>query len=217
MHAYFKFRLISLYRALLVCGLVSLATSTAAAQIPESNKIDPRKALIYRIATNDRIRIGVFQEPELDMIGRVDIKGTVNLNLLGPLKVIGLTIPEAENTVEAAYRDGRFLRNPQVTITVEEYTPREVSIQGQIKNPARYPLPIEQTMTLLELVTRAGGFTDTAKGTAVNVTRINPDGTKQVFTVDVQSIIKGSNKAKAEDSSLLLLPGDIVYVPERLF
>lgn len=192
-------------------------TGMLSAQTSDGTQIDPRKALVYRIATNDRIRIGVFQEPELDMIGRVDIKGTINLNLLGSVKVSGMTIPEAENAVEKAYQDGRFLRNPQVTITVEEYTPREVSIQGQIKNPSRYPLPIEQTLTVLELVTRAGGFTDTAKGTAVNVTRISPDGSKQVFTVDVESIIKGRNKAKVEDSSLLLMPGDIVYVPERVF
>jgi polysaccharide export outer membrane protein len=206
-----------LYRVCLFAVFALFAAAVGQAQIPESRKIDPRKALVYQIATNDRIRIGIFQEPELDMIGRVDIKGTVNLNLLGPVKLVGMTIPEAEDAVEAAYRDGRYLRNPQVTITVEEYTPREVSIQGQIKNPSRYPLPIEQTMTVLELVTRAGGFTDTAKGTAVNVTRINPDGSKQVFTVDVESIIKGRDKAKAEDSSLLLMPGDIVYVPERLF
>jgi polysaccharide export outer membrane protein len=118
--------------------------------------------------------------------------------------------------VETAYREGRYLRNPQVTITVEVYAPREVSIQGQIKSPGRYVLPIEQTMTVIELVTKANGFTDTAKGTAVNITRINPDGTKQVFTVDVESLIKGKNKAKASDDAFVLLPGDIVYVPERL-
>lgn len=190
--------------------------SQLTAQIPSGKPaIDPSKAIVYRVATNDRIRVGVFQEPDLDMIARVDVKGTVNLPLLGPIKVSNLTIPEAELAIENTYRDGRFLRNPQVTISVEEYTPREVSIQGQVKNPGRYPLPIEQTMSVLELVTRAQGFTDTAKGTAVTVTRINPDGTKDVFIVDVESLIKGKNKAKAEDSSQVLLPGDIVYVPER--
>ena len=56
-----------------------------------------------------------------------------------------------------------------------------------------------------------GGF-----GTAVTVTRILPDGTKKVFTVDVDSVIKGKRDTKTDDSSLMLLPGDIVYVPERL-
>lgn len=198
--------------AVLAAGSLALR-----AQPADSTAIDPRKALAYRIATNDRIRIGVFQEPDLDMIGRVDMKGTINLHLLGAVKLIGMTISEAEKTVQEAYRNGRYLRNPQVTITVEEYAPREVSIQGQIKNPGRFPLPIEQTMSVLELVTRAQGFTDTAKGTAVSVTRIKEDGSKEVFTVDVESLIKGRSRATAQDNTLLLLPGDIVYVPERLF
>lgn len=194
-----------------------MAGHPLSAQVPSNQPpVDPSKAIVYRISTNDIIRIGVFQEPDLDMIARVDVKGMVNLPLIGQIKVINYTIPEAESVIEDAYQSGRFLRNPQVTISVQEYTPREVSIQGQVRTPGRYSLPIEQTMSLLELVTRAGGFTDTAKGTAVNVTRVNSDGTKEVFTVDVDSLIKGRDRAKAEDSSLTLLPGDIVYVPERI-
>lgn len=208
---------LSLFTAL-VAGLVfSVGVSAGLAQTPSTQPpFDPNKAIVYRIATNDTIRIGVFQEPDLDMISRVDVKGMVNLPLIGQIRVINYTIPEAEHAIETAYRDGRFLRNPQVTISVQEYTPREVSIQGQVRNPGRYPLPIEQTMSLLELVTRAQGFTDTAKGTAVTITRIKDDGTKEVFTVDVESLIKGRDRAKVKDSSLTLLPGDIVYVPERI-
>ena len=204
-------------RALVVTLLASMTWQLLPAQIPNNQPpVDPNKAIVYRITTNDIIRIGVFQEPDLDMIARVDVKGMVNLPLIGQIRVINYTIPEAESAIEAAYQNGRFLRNPQVTISIQEYTPREVSIQGQVRNPGRYPLPIEQTMSLLELVTRAQGFTDTAKGTAVSVTRVNADGTKEVFTVDVESLIKGRDRAKAKDSSLILLPGDIVYVPERL-
>lgn len=206
-----SFRLL-FFIALAGCGLAALPAQTDNAQ----QNADSRKALIYRIATNDRIRVGVFQEPDLNIISRVDINGTINLPLLGQIKVKNDTITEAEKIIADAYRDGRYLRDPQVTITVEEYAPREVSIQGQVRSPSRYTLPIEQTMTVLELVTKAGGFTDTAKGTAVTVTRINADGTKQVFTVDVASMIKGKDKDKTDDGSLILLPGDIVYVPERI-
>jgi polysaccharide export outer membrane protein len=205
------------FRSLFATLLLLATWHYLPAQTPSNQPpVDPTRAIVYRIATNDIIRIGVFQEPDLDMIARVDVKGMVNLPLIGQIKVINYTIPEAEVAIETAYRDGRFLRNPQVTISVQEYTPREVSIQGQVRNPGRYPLPIEQTMSLLELVTRAQGFTDTAKGTAVTVTRVNADGTKEVFTVDVESLIKGRDRAKAKDSSLILLPGDIVYVPERI-
>jgi polysaccharide export outer membrane protein len=71
-------------------------------------------------------------------------------------------------------------------------------------------------MTVLEAITKCGGFTDSAKGTEVRVTRVGPDGKVKVFTVDIDSLIKGKDRARSEDDSLLLLPGDIIYVPERL-
>ena len=127
----------------------------------------------------------------------------------------GLSVSDAQHAIEKAYQEQRFLRNPQVTISIEEYAPREVSISGQVKSPGRYLLPIESTMSIVDLVTQAGGFTDIAKGTAVTVTPTAPNGTKQVITVDVQSLIQGKDQGKKDDS-LLLQPGDIIYVPERI-
>jgi len=58
-------------------------------------------------------------------------------------------------------------------------------------------------MTLLELVSKAGGFTDTAKGTAVRVTRILSDGSQTKTSIhDVDSILRGRKDSRAEDSSL---------------
>jgi polysaccharide export outer membrane protein len=175
-----------------------------------------RPTLSYTIALTDRLRITVYQEEDLSVIARVDAKGTVNLPLVGEVQVYGKTVSEAQKIIEGSYRAGRYLKNPQVTINIEEYAPREVSIQGMVRNPGRYPLPIEATMTVLELVTKAGGLTDTARGTAITVTRITPEGKKSVFSIDVESLIKGRDRAKATDDSLILVPGDIVYVPERI-
>jgi polysaccharide export outer membrane protein len=177
---------------------------------------EAKPPLTYTIALTDRLRITVYQEEDLSVIARVDSKGCVNLNLVGEVPVAGKSVSEAQKAIEVAYREGRYLKNPQVTINIEEYAPREVSIQGMVRNPGRYPLPIEANMTVLELVTKAGGLTDTAKGTAISVTRISPEGKKTVTTVDVESLIKGRDRAKATDNSLILQPGDIVYVPERI-
>lgn len=182
---------------------------------------DPKPApapavLSYKITLTDLLRVDIYLEEDLRTLSRVDAKGRINLPLVGEVAVAGLTVSEAQKAVENAYRDGRFLRAPQVTINVEAYAAREVSIQGQVRSPGRYPLPIETSMTVLELVTKAGGFTDTARGTAVTVTRVLPDGKKQVFTLDVDSLIKGKSGASAADNSLLLEPGDIVFVPERI-
>jgi polysaccharide export outer membrane protein len=170
----------------------------------------------YTLTATDRLRIAVYQEDDLSSIVRIDANGEVNLLLVGEVKVAGLTVRKAQKVIEDAYRDGRFLRNPQVIITVEEYAPREVSIGGQVRNPGRYPLPIESTMTVVDLVTKAGGLTDIARGTAVTITHITADGKKITTTVDVDSIVKGKTQAKADDTTIQLQPGDIVYVPERI-
>jgi polysaccharide export outer membrane protein len=175
-----------------------------------------KKSYIHTLGLADRVRISVYQEEDLTSLTRIDARGRVNMPLLGEIVIGGMTVVEAQAAIENAYKEGRFLRNPQVTISVEEYAPREVSISGAIRNGGRYTLPIESTLTVADLVTKAGGITDIGKGTAVTVTRFLPDGTKKVFTVDVDSVIRGKKDTKTDDSSLVLLPGDNVYVPERL-
>jgi polysaccharide export outer membrane protein len=199
-----------------ITSLALLASALAAARAADAPR--PAGAQSYNIRATDKLRIMVFQEDDLSTVCRVDARGTVNLPLVGEVRVRGLTLSDAERTIEKAYKDGRFLRKPEVTVAVDEYAPREVSIQGMVKNPGRYPLPIESTMSVLDLVTKAGGFTDTAQGTAVRVTRILPDGSTKVITLDVESLIKGknSNKQSSENNVLLLEPDDIVYVPERI-
>ena len=80
----------------------------------------------------------VFQEDDLGITARVDSKGDINLNMVGEVHVAGQTLEEAEQAIEAAYMAGQFLRHPKVTLTVEELAPREVSVQGYVKNPGRY-------------------------------------------------------------------------------
>lgn len=198
-----------LLAALALCGGLT-------AQSPNTG-LTVKKSYVHTLGLADRVRIAVYQEEDLTSLTRIDSRGRVNMPLLGEIVIGGMTVVEAQTAIENAYKEGRFLRNPQVTINVEEYAAREVSISGAIRTPARYTLPIESTLTVVELVTKAGGITDIGKGTAVTVTRILPDGTKKVFTVDVDSVIRGKKDSKTDDSSLVLLPGDNVYVPERLF
>jgi polysaccharide export outer membrane protein len=198
----------------LIILVFSLSLSISALSAADA----PNQAILsYKITLTDLLRVDIYQEDDLRTMARVDAKGNINLPLGGEVPVAGLTVSEAQKAVEDSYRDGRYLRTPQVTINVEAYAAREVSIQGQVRSAGRYPLPIETSMTVLELVTRAGGFTDTAKGPAVNVTRISPDGKKKVYTIDVDSLLKGKDRANISDNSLMLEPGDIVFVPERLF
>lgn len=203
---------------LLLAGLVVLLFLSPAAALAQSgNPADAKKAYVHRLQLADRVRVAVYQEDDLTSVVRIDARGMINLPLLGEISIGGLTVTEAQDAIQRAYRDNRYLRSPQVTLSVEEYAPREVSIHGQVRSPGRYSLPNESTFTVEELVTKAGGLNDIAKGNSVTVRRTLPDGTTQTFTVNVESIIKGRrNDPKIAESNILLLPGDIVFVPERL-
>jgi polysaccharide export outer membrane protein len=180
----------------------------------------PAPSIPYKILHNDKIGIEVFGEPDLSKVDRVDDKGNISPILTGPVHVADLTLPEAQKVIEAAYRDGRYLLHPVVSLTPQELAPREVSVQGPgIKNPARYPLPLESSITLIDMISRAGSFTDVAAGNRVVVTRLAADGVPQVYTIDVISVLKGKekDKEKIERAHMLLEPGDIIYVGEAVF
>ena len=200
---------------LIILGLTVLGFASAGFAATKPGKTE-KTPFVYRLTITDRLRVSVFHEDDLAEVVRVDSNGNIKLELAGDLHVAGLTVNEAQKAIEKAYRDGRFLRNPQVSLSIEDYARREVSIQGQIKLPGSYVLPVESTFSIVELVTKAGGFTDIAKGTAVVITRISPDGKKVTFVTDVDSMIRGRKTKNAESTSLLLEPGDIVYVPERI-
>ncbi len=178
---------------------------------------DNKKNYTHRLQLADRVRVAIYQEEDLTSLVRIDARGMVNLPLIAEVKLGGLTLTEAQETIRNTYREQRYLRDPQVTVSVEEYAPREVSVMGQVRGPGRFVLPTESTFTVVEVITKAGGITDVGNGKKVSVTRIKADGAKEVFTVDVESVIKGKKSSgKIEDDTLMLLPGDIVYVPESI-
>src|SRR5437868_5272743 len=108
---------------------------------------DERKAIVYKISRTDKISIVVVGEGDLNVAGkRVDANGNVNLNIVGEVKIAGLSVSQAQTAIENAYRDGRILRNPQVTINIEEYAPRTVSVSGMVKGPGTINLPPESIM-----------------------------------------------------------------------
>ena len=178
---------------------------------------DLPKTVAYHIASSDLLSVSVIGEQELNAGNkRVDSAGNVNLALVGEVHVGGLTVPEAQAAVETAYKDNRILRNPQVAINIEFYSPREVSIGGMIKTPGKYPLLPEAVLTLKDLVLRAGGFTDTANGRKVRVSRTLPDGSVKIFVKDIDSAIRIHPTSSSADGSFVLEPGDVVYVDENI-
>lgn len=190
---------------------VVLATSCLAN--PSSTATPASSA--YQLAKGDVVRVEVFQEPELTTASRLDADGRFRMPLLGNITLAGKSVTEAQELIATALRDGEFIRSAHVTVRVDAYALREVLISGQVRSPGSYPLPAEAGMSVVELVAKAGGLTDLARGTGVTITRILPSGEKQVNTVDLAALIRGKGDTKSP--SLQLEPGDLVFVPERIF
>ncbi len=192
------------------------AASAPAKSNPAST--DTPKSVAYRISPTDKISINVIGEPDLNVANkRIDANGNVNLALLTDVvHLAGLTVSEAQAAIENAYKDGRILRTPQVSINIEEYAPREVSISGMIKQGGKYNLPPETITTIKDIVLRAGGFMDTANGSKVRVSRTSADGTTKVFTLDIDAVIRSKDAGNSTAGSFVVEPGDTIYVPEKI-
>ncbi|MSU48332.1 MAG: polysaccharide export protein [Opitutus sp.] len=205
-------------RWFIICAIA--AGTSALVPVFAQPKPEPkpeRKYVAYKITRGDRLSIGVVGEPELNVGGkRIEALGTINLLYIQEIRLVGLTINEAQEAIAKAYRDGRFLRNPQVSVTVDEYSSRTVLISGKVNSPGRPEIPADHEITIKEMIFKVGGFSETAKGTAVRVTRTLPDGTLKIFTLDVESAIKGKGKPANNDAAFVLEPDDIIYVPEKI-
>ena len=196
---------------ILVCApAVALAQSTASSSTGGQNPS-------YRILVRDQVQVTVFDEPDLSTAQRIDGKGQLRIPLLGNVKISGLTIRDAEEKLEHLFVEGEFLKDPMVTVKIVEYAPREVSVLGAVRSPGIVPFPIEvNSMDIVDVISKTGGLAGIARGDQVQVTRVNEDGDKTIFRVDVESLITGKGR-RPDSERVLIYPGDVIYVPDRLF
>src|SRR5262249_34578089 len=101
-----------------------------------------------------------------------------------------------------------FVRSPQISLFVKEANSKRVIVYGQVQHPGTFSYT--QPMTVSQAISLAGGFATMAARDKVRVFRI--EGERQsVIDVNVRSIVEG------KEPNHYLLPGDEVYVPDRLF
>ena len=201
----------------LMPGLSSRAKAAQPSQSAEAASVSHIE--LFRIGIGDRLHVVVFDgatpKDRLDSLLRCDAEGNLLVPGIGSVHVLDLTLAQAGKVMEGAYRGPFDLKNPNITLMVSDYAPREVTVTGQVRNPSRYLMPIEGSCTPLDLVLRAGGFTDIADGNAVRIVTVLPDGSTQISIVDIEKVIEGkaTTPADTKAATLQLKPGDIVFVP----
>jgi polysaccharide export outer membrane protein len=165
----------------------------------------------YRVVSLDVLSITVFQEPDLTREVKVSQTGYITFPLLGKVYVAGLLVSEVETKL-ADLLGKDYIKNPQVSVIIKEYSPRRVSVLGEVKKPGSFEIPAEERLTLLQAVARAEGFTSIAKTDSVIVRRLK-DGKEEKIEINATELLKSKGEKKDVD----LQPGDVVVVPTRFF
>ena len=111
------------------------------------------------IGEGDLLQVSVFEAKELDKTVRVNSRGFVSLPLVGEFQVSGLTAIEAEEKIEEMYKR-RFIKDPHVSIFVEEQISQRITLVGQFKNPGTYDYLSNQR--LLDVIALGGGLSERA-------------------------------------------------------
>ena len=159
----------------------------------------------YRLGAGDDIRIQVFQNPDLSVETRVTETGVVTYPLIGNVALGGLSVSAAQKAIADALHQGKFVKNPQVTITLGVIRGNQVAVLGQVNRPGRFPLETFNTRPS-DMIAAAGGVT--AGGDDVAVLVGVRDGLPFRRTVDIPALFITDNA----EAQTLLRAGDTLYV-----
>jgi polysaccharide export outer membrane protein len=160
-----KFRTIA--GVMTICAVLAL---NAVAEDPKPTKSQ------YRLGEEDVIYVFVYKEPELTTTVVIRPDGMITVPMAGLIQAAGKTTTELEAEITA-----RLLKthaDPVVNVSVTEINSPKISVLGQVNKADVFP--IRQRMTVLDAISRAGGFTEFAKRDRVIVIRQESSGQKHI-------------------------------------
>jgi polysaccharide biosynthesis/export protein len=155
-----------------------------------------------KLGGGDLIEVNVYNVPELTTKARVGNSGDVYLPLIDYVHVGDLSVDEAQGLIEKRLGDGGFVRNPHVTIFVDESASQGVTVLGEVVKPGIYPDLGDHK--LYELISEAGGFSASA---ARKVSIFHRNQT-QALQLNLPR-----NLADDLSGNVDVLPGDTIMVP----
>jgi len=155
-----------------------------------------------RLGAGDLLEISVYNVPELSTKARVSSNGDVYLPLIDYVHLGDLSLEEAQAVVEKRLSDGGFVKNPHVTIFLNEYASQSVTVLGQVTRPGAYPILGDKR--LYDIISAAGGLTDKAGKTVSISHRDKPDQPVKVTLAE--------GLAQTPESNVVIEPGDTIVV-----
>lgn len=178
-------------------ALVAMALSSACASYrPAPPAFHEALNQPYTLDAGDQVRITVFEQASLSNTYSIDQSGYVAFPLVGSIPARGKTVKQLESVIATKLRDG-YLRDPDVSVEVDRYRP--IFVMGEVGAGGQYSYV--PGMTIQKAIAAAGGFSPRANQQDADITRqVN----NEVLT----------GRVLISDP---VLPGDTIYIRERLF
>jgi polysaccharide biosynthesis/export protein len=190
-----------------------LATQTTQETIEELYRLNDMELPPYRLGPGDKMKIYVYDEPELDSdVVIVKQDGTLSFRLIGEVQVGGLTIPEATQIIEDKLRD--YLLYPKVSILPFEARSATITILGKVTYPGI--IEIQGRMRILDALADAGGLAlgyfqnNSVELADLERTFLIRDG--RVLPIDFVELIQNGNMLY----NIPLLDRDYIYIPSAI-
>lgn len=162
----------------------------------------------YVLHAGDTISVTFFYFPRLDTTVKIRPDGYISLVPLDDVKAAGYTARQLDEILTKLYAER--IENPELTVSVKEFTFQKIYVGGEVKNSGLYDL--ETDMTALRAVLRAGGVLKTGNLESVIVIRKTPEGNPQLFSINLEDTIDPQKST----NEFYLQPQDVVYVPETM-
>lgn len=160
----------------------------------------------YVLRPNDLIKLDVYEEPDLSVSVRILKSGQASFPLIGSVAVSGMSVSDAVAKIRGLYAK-RFLVDPKVTLTVEDYAAEFVSVIGAVKTPGQIPIPVSGHLDLASAMATAGGLADHA----------NPNNIQLIRASGAVTTFKNAAIESGEGSRVQLAAGDRIVVVQSAF
>ncbi|HUD47641.1 MAG TPA: polysaccharide biosynthesis/export family protein [Candidatus Baltobacteraceae bacterium] len=202
-------------------------TSAPAAATNLSQTVTTNPAFIlddtHKLAIGDRLSFRILEDEDEKGYDPREVvnpfvvtdSGDLEVPYIGRVHAEDKTCRQLAGEIKAALeKDYYYHATVVIAVDVMAKSHGRVYLVGAVRLPGPVELPTDEVLTLSKAILRAGSFTDYADKRHVKVTRKDSTGKedKKTFIVDVGEIF---DEGKIE-TDLVLEPGDLVCVPDRL-
>jgi polysaccharide export outer membrane protein len=195
--------------------LVPLGWAQAAANHAQPATVSDQSTI--SIGPGDLLDITVFDVPELVLKVRVDVSGCISLALIGDVKLAGMTVGNAQRLIARELVARQLVKDPQVSIFIEEFATQGITVYGEVNAPGIYPLMGPHH--LYDAISAAGGLTLKAGRT---VTVLHAGETQPPEVIALANVNASENPAERgpehgnghgnDQGNVPVYPGDTVVV-----